>query len=121
VVSPDLYIGKVEQFYNPAAFANPPAVKTIGQTDYSPLGGYRTPVTGPAYRKLDFSTFKSFPFAERYRLEFRAEAFNLTNTPAFANPGSLNFINTVNFARITSTRNSPNDARQVQLALKLYW
>jgi hypothetical protein len=121
VVSPDLYIGKVDQFYNPAAFVNPPAVKTIGQTDYSPLGGYRTPVTGPPYRKLDFSTFKSFPFGDRYRFEFRAEAFNLTNSPAFANPGSLNFINTVNFARITSTRNSPNDARQIQLALKLYW
>ena len=116
-----LYKGTVEQFYNPAAFANPAPVATVGQTDFSPLGGYRTPVTGPPYRKLDFSLFKSFPIKERARLEFRAESFNLTNTPAFANPGSLNFINTVNFARITSTRNSPNDARQVQLALKMYW
>lgn len=115
------YIGKVEQFYNPAAFAQPSPVTTIGQTDFSPLGGYRTPVTGPPFKKLDFSLFKSFPVKERFRLEFRTEAFNISNSPAFANPGSLNFINTRSFAQITSTRNSPNDARQIQMALKLYW
>ena len=58
---------------------------------------------------------------ERYRLEFRAESFNLTNTPAFANPSSLFYPDQVNFGRITSTRNSPNDARQLQFALKLYF
>ena len=45
----DPYAGShdVEQFYNPAAFANPNPVATIGQTDFSPLGGKRSQVTGP--------------------------------------------------------------------------
>ena len=55
------------------------------------------------------------------RIEFRAESFNLTNTPSFALPGSLNYLDTVNFARITSTRDAPNDARELQFALKFYW
>ena len=70
---------------------------------------------------MDFSIFKRFSITERYQLEFRAESFNLTNTPAFANPSQTNFLDTNNFGRITSTRNNPNDARQIQFALKLYF
>jgi outer membrane receptor protein involved in Fe transport len=116
----DPYGGRhdVSQFYNPAVFANPPAATTIGQTDFSPLGGNRTQVTGPALRQLDFSVIKRIDFAAGTRMELRAEAFNLTNTPSFSLPGSLNFNDTLNFARITSTRNS---ARQVQLGVKFYW
>ena len=96
-------------------------MQTRGQQDFSPLGGYRTPVLGPPFRKMDFSLFKDFNITERYRLQFRAESFNLTNTPAFANPSFRNFVDARNFGRITATRNNPNDARQVQLALKLYF
>lgn len=117
----DLYVGNVEQWYNPAAFRNPPVATQNGQSDYSPLGGQRTQVTGPPYRKLDFSIFKDFMMRERFRWQFRAESFNLTNTPAFANPSFTNFIDTRNFGRVTATRNNPNDARQIQLALKLYF
>ncbi|MBI1787910.1 MAG: carboxypeptidase regulatory-like domain-containing protein [Acidobacteria bacterium] len=117
----DKYIGKVDQFYNAAAFTNPPVATQIGQKDFAPLGGKKTQVTGPGYSKLDFSLFKSFSVTERRRLEFRAESFNLTNTPAFANPSFTNFIDTRNFGRITATRNNPNDARQIQFALKFYY
>jgi len=48
----------------------------------------------------------------------RAEVFNLTNTPAFNLPGSLNFLDAKNFASITSMRNTP---RQIQLGVKFYW
>ena len=106
----------MEQFYNPAAFANPPAVKTIGQTDYSPLGGYRTPVTGPPYRKLDFSTFKSFPFADRYRIEFREEAFNLTNRVTMGNPNLS--PTSAAFGTIASQANTP---RRIESGLRLVW
>ncbi|HEY3936171.1 MAG TPA: TonB-dependent receptor [Bryobacteraceae bacterium] len=111
----------VSQFYNPAAFATPAAVTQVGQTDYAPLGGGNTQVSGPPLRRLDFSLFKSFPINETMRFEFRAESFNLTNTPAFAQPGNLNYLDTTNFGRITSTRDSPNDPREIQFALKFYF
>jgi hypothetical protein len=111
----------VQQYYNPSAFTDPAVVTTIGQTDFSPLGGARTQVQGPGFHRLDFSVFKSFPVMESRRLEFRAESFNLTNTPNFGQPGNLNFLNTRTFANITSTIDAPNDARQIQLSLKFYW
>jgi hypothetical protein len=111
----------VNHFYNAAAFTDPPVVTAVGQTDFSPLGGGNTQVSGPPFRRLDFSLFKSFPISESKRFEFRAESFNLTNTPAFALPGNLNFLNTTNFASITSTRDAPNDARELQFALKFYF
>ena len=83
--------------------------------------GYLTPVSGPPFHKLDFSLFKEFPFKEKYRVEFRAESFNLSNTPNFSNPGSTNFSDANSFGKIYSTRNNPNDAREIQVALKFYW
>lgn len=111
----------VRNFYNAAAFVTPPVVSSVGQTDLSPLGGGQAQVYGPSYRRLDFSLFKSFPIGEVRRFEFRAESFNLSNTPSFALPSNLNYVNTVNFGQITSTRDNPNGARQIQLALKFYW
>jgi hypothetical protein len=109
------------QFYNPAAFRDPGVVTAVGQTDFSPLGGGRSQVAGPPFHRLDFSIFKTFRVMEQRSLEFRAESFNLTNTPNFGQPGNLNYLNTKTFANITSTIDSPNDARQIQLALKFYW
>ena len=60
----------------------------------------------------DFSIFKEFPVTETMHFEFRAESFNLTNTPSFALPGTLNYLNTVSFGQISSTRDAPNDARE---------
>jgi hypothetical protein len=108
----------VEQFYNPAAFANPTPVATIGQTDFSPLGGKRSQVTGPPMRQLDMGVAKQLEIFGRRQFEIRIEAFNLTNTPSFNLPGSLNFQDARNFASITSMRNAP---RQIQLGAKLYW
>lgn len=110
--------GGVNQFYNPAAFANPAPVSSIGQTDFSPLGGSRSQVIGPGMRQLDLGFSKQIQIGGGRRFEFRAEAFNVTNTAAFNLPGSLNFLDARNFASISSMRNSP---RQVQLGIKLYW
>ncbi len=120
-VSPYSGSHNVAQYYNPAAFATPPVVTSVGQTNYAPLGGGNTQVEGPPIRRLDFSAFKEFPVNERMRFEFRAEIFNLTNTPAFSNPGNLNYLNTTTFAQITSTRDAPNDPREIQFALKFYF
>ena len=50
------------------------------------LGGV-TQVEGPGFHRLDFSLFKDFAFNERYRLQFRAEIFNIANHPNFNAPG----------------------------------
>ena len=117
-----LYAGQsVEHFYNAAAFTNPGVVTQIGQTNYAPLGGGNTQVSGPGFHRLDFSLFKSFPITERKRFELRIEAFNLTNTPNFAQPSSTNFLDTVDFGKITATVDNPNDPRELQVALKFYF
>ncbi len=41
---------------------------------------------GPGLFNLDAGIFRRFDLTERLKLEFRAEAFNFTNTPHFSNP-----------------------------------
>jgi hypothetical protein len=111
----------VAHFVNAAAFSNPSPVTAVGQSSFAALGGSPTQVSGPPYRRIDLSLFKRFDFTERFYGEFRAEIFNITNTPNFSNPTSLNFANATSFGQITSTRDSPNDPREIQFALKIYW
>jgi hypothetical protein len=73
-------------------------------------------VRGPGLKNIDFSLFKNFALIERVSLQFRAESFNLTNTPSFSDPNQ-NFSNNA-FGRIYGTSNA---ARQVQVGLKLVW
>lgn len=115
----DPYAGPhdVTQFYNPDAFRDPAPATTIGQTDLSPLGGERTQVNGPSFRQLDLTVMKQIRISST-RLELRAEAFNVTNTPSFQLPSQTNFSNRTQFGRITATA---NNARQFQLGVKLYW
>jgi hypothetical protein len=108
------------QFLNPAAFANPPAA-TATSASVANLGGRPTQVSGPPYRRLNLSLFRQFPAPKETRFEFRAEVFNLTNTPNFAQPGSLTFTTPNTFASISSTRDNPNDPREIQLSLKYYF
>jgi len=116
----------VDQWMNPAAFADPPTATTVGQSDFSPLGGAPTQLVGPGFHRLDWSLFKQIQTTEKTHLEFRAEFFNLTNHPNFALPSGRNFTNTAltnsgHFGQITSTRDNPNDPREIQFALKFYW
>ena len=100
------------QYFNPAAFAAVPK-----NSSGVALRGGTTPrnfLVGPGVSNLDFSTFKNFLFGERYNLQFRAEFFNLTNTPQFVNPN--NNLTDGNFGRLQSTR--LGSERQIQFALK---
>ncbi len=104
----------VDQFLNTAAFVVPPA----GQ--FGTAG--RNIITGPGYANLDLGLFKNTYIGDRYRVQFRAEFFNLTNHPNFAQP-SRTFPGAT-FGRILNTRTPAGDAgsaRQIQLGLKLYW
>ena len=81
-------------------------------------------MNGPGTKQLDCSLFKAFPFSPDggRRVEFRAEAFNLTNTPQFNNPNGT--FGAAGFGTITSA-GAPltlqRTSRQLQLALKLYF
>lgn len=44
---------------------------------------------GPGYNPVDISIFKYFQLSERLKMEFRAEAYNLFNTPQFTNPQGI--------------------------------
>ncbi len=111
----------INEFLNPAAFAQPPAATTIGQTDYRPLGGKASQFHGPAFNQLDFSVFKQFHVNERTYFEFRGQFYNILNHPNFGvnSFATLNFTN-ANFSQITGTVQNAI-FRQTELALKLYW
>jgi hypothetical protein len=90
---------------NPLAFANV-TTATFGTEGFDTM-------RGPGHVNLDMSIFRTFQVTERFRLQFRAEAMNVSNTPHFSNPGAnvstvvLNPDGTVNnlggFGQITST------------------
>jgi hypothetical protein len=78
-------------------------------------------VTGPPFRRFDMSIFRRFPFIRESYFEFRVEAFNVTNTPNFGQPGQLNYTTPSTFSQITATRDNPNDPREMQFSLKYYF
>lgn len=81
---------------------------------------------GPGVFNMDASLFRNFKLTERFSLQFRTEVFNLTNTPAFNNPGANassptrnadgSIINLNGFSEITSAQGTE---RQFRFALKL--
>ncbi|HVR27574.1 MAG TPA: TonB-dependent receptor [Candidatus Polarisedimenticolia bacterium] len=97
------------EWINTAAFAYP-APNTFGD-----LG--RDSLRSDWNKNLDLSIFRQFPITERFRIEFRFETFNLTNTPVWAIPVT-NLDSTLLFGRVTHTANVP---RQLQFGLKLYF
>jgi len=74
----------------------------------------RNILRGPGRINLDFSAFKDFPLDERFRLQFRAEFFNLLNTPQFDLPNAA--IGNPAAGSITGIVGNP---RQLQFALRL--
>jgi hypothetical protein len=107
VGNPYLSNPTIQQWFNPAAFA-PQAIGTIGSEG-------RNIMTGPPFRHFDCSLFKDFKIRERYTLQARFEAYNLTNTPNFANPGAT--LGTTTIGIISSTR-SGSTPRNLQFALR---
>ena len=105
---------------NSAAYSSPAAATLIGQSDMSPLGSAPSQAFGPTFHRADLGVEKVFHVGETTAVQFRAEAFNFINHPNFGQPGSLNPSSSA-FASITSTRDSPTDARELQFALKIFF
>jgi hypothetical protein len=97
--------GPGQIWFNTAAFAAP------GANRFGTAG--RDIIRGPGFRNYDFSTFRNFPLGEKRKLEFRAEFYNLTNTPRWSNPQSS--VNAGDFGQIVST----SGEREIQFALRL--
>jgi hypothetical protein len=111
-------VGRGESYFDPNAFAPVTAVRfgTVG----------RNTLRGPGLVNLDASLFRNFRLTERFKLEFRTEVFNVTNTPAFNNPGATvssptrradgSIIALNGYTEITSAQATE---RQIRFALKL--
>jgi hypothetical protein len=86
-----------------------PAGSTIGNLG---RGAFR----GPGFKNYDLSLFKNFQIHDRFTLQVRGEAYNLTNSPRLMNP--VTNINSPDFGQITSTVNGAF-GRQIDLAARV--
>jgi len=98
----------VDRWFDASAFVFPAAF-TIGNAG-------RNILTGPGTVSTDISLQRNFqlPFNDSSRVEFRAEAFNLFNTPQLSNPAS-----TLGNPAIGSIGATARSNRQMQLGLRI--
>ncbi len=103
------------RYFNAAVPGDPTRPGAFATAVQFTLGnGSRNPVRGPAYRDLDMALVKHTKLWEQTDLEFRAEMFDVTNTPEFAQPNGS--FGSAAFGSITSTTTDP---RVMQFALRL--
>jgi hypothetical protein len=110
VTGPIKLIGSADHWFDTSVFA---PVSSFGD-----LG--RNVVIGPAFNNIDFSITKNTAFAERIRVQFRAEFFDGLNHANLGQPG--NVVGSTNFGRITNTRFPTGElgsSRQVQFGIKV--
>lgn len=105
-------LGTPDLYFDPCGYSAPGA-RSLGNEGMNTL-------LAPGQFKLDTGITKDTAITERWRLQFRAEAFNLTNHANFAKPSSGLFTGAGarvgSASRITGIVGS---ARQMQLSLKL--
>ena len=95
-----------EQWFDTSAFVAPPP-NTYGNSG-------RGVLYAPGTQTVDVSLSRTFPVKKRFRVQFRADAFNLFNTPQLGFPNAN--IGSPTAGRITTTI---ADNRSMQFALKL--
>lgn len=116
-------IGSTASYFDPLAFA-PVTTATFGNAGFNAL-------RGPGVVNTDLAIHREFPITERFRAQFRFEAFNLLNTPHFALPSTnvsnmvLNGDGTIKnlggYSTVTSIQNLGRDfdERHIQFDLKI--
>jgi hypothetical protein len=91
----------------------------------APAGVYATTrpftISGPNVMNIDLAFSRNFKIRERHTMQFRAEAFNLTNGVMFGPPTGA--LNSANFGRLSpqiqsSAPGSTSTARIMQFAIK---
>lgn len=114
-VKPDVeklgQVGDDGTWFDTSAFARPTGVR------FGNVG--RNTMSGPGVINLDLGLFRTFKITERFNLQFRAEGFNISNTPHFSNPEGD--INSSNFGRILSTQSADamGRSREFRFGLRL--
>jgi Carboxypeptidase regulatory-like domain len=103
------------QWFNPAAFLQPPANSGF----YGNLG--RNTFIGPGLVTWDFSVLKDTRIRERLSLQFRAEIFNLLNHANLNTPNLIVFTPSGVSGTAGAITSTSTTARQVQFGLKLLW
>ena len=98
--------GGLTPYFNTTAFAATTGAGVFGNSG-------RNILRGPGFFNLDSSLFRNFRINERFKLQFRAEAFGTTNTPHFGNPAAT--VTSGGFGNITSSTGQ----RQLRFAMKL--
>jgi hypothetical protein len=106
---------------NPNDFATRGASEWFNTAAFTAAGQYvignssRNPVRGPGLQNADVMIGKTFRIAERMNFEFRAEAFNVSNTPPLNDPNGS--FGSAAFGTITSAGNP----RDFEFAGKLHF
>lgn len=101
---------KVAEWFNTDAFSLPVAWQ-FGDVSRT-IGSVRS----PGVHNLDFALDKETQIVERLHMQFRAEAFNLTNTPHFGLPDTN--MADATFGQLNTLLPSP-PPREIQFAVKL--
>ncbi|MGC2237718.1 MAG: TonB-dependent receptor [Pyrinomonadaceae bacterium] len=109
------------QFFNTSCFQLNPASQAFGTANPALISNIegtagRGVIEGPRTFRIDFSMMKNIQFSERFRLQLRAEAFNVTNMTNFRTL-DLNVINAT-FGNVTAPTRDP---RVLQFAAKFYF
>ncbi|MBS1828430.1 MAG: TonB-dependent receptor [Acidobacteria bacterium] len=112
-IKPSVQIfGSRDLWFDPTAYAPVTAVR-FGTAGWDQL-------RGPGLVNLDSSVYRAFRISERFGLQFRAEAFNISNTPHFGNPRSD--ISSTQPGLITGVQNTGRegiDERMFRFGLRL--
>lgn len=105
-----------DKWFDPAAFAKPcsPNDSTWSNCSQGNLG--RNSMQEPGIFNWDFGVGKTWSLTERFRLQYRAEAFNLSNTPSYGTPGRN--LDSGSAGVIRSTNSTE---RQIQMGIRLTW
>ncbi|MGH9720356.1 MAG: TonB-dependent receptor, partial [Bryobacteraceae bacterium] len=111
---PDKFDPQTDRFFQPASFFGPQPPVGIGN-----MTRYNSRLREHPNLNENISVAKSFAFTERFRMDFRWEAFNLFNRVRFGT-GS-NSLQSQDFGRIISNADIINAPRRMQFGLKLYW
>jgi hypothetical protein len=104
-------VGDDGPYFDTTAFAR------VTEVRFGNVG--RNTMRGPGVVNLDASLFRTFRLTPKFDLQFRAEAFNVSNTPHFANPNGN--VNSSNFGKVlaTQTADALGRSREFRFGLRL--